>query len=74
MSTVAAMAMVHEEMHQRACQEDCIGKHAQKVSRMFGDQVEGGNRHETDQHDPPARTKTLTVIIHPENLFPNNML
>jgi hypothetical protein len=51
MSTVAAM---HEDMHQRACQHEKIGQHAEHMRLVLGQQKEPDDRQETDQYNPHA--------------------
>jgi len=52
MLTAMLMSVVHEEVHQRACQKQEIGQHAEDMTPMLSAKIEqggGGNRH--TQHE-----------------------
>jgi hypothetical protein len=40
MGAVTTVAPVHEQVHERACEEEQIGQEAQRVREVFGPQEE----------------------------------
>jgi hypothetical protein len=56
LSRVAAVvvAMVHEDVHQRARQQKCERQDAQYMGAMFGEQKETADCRDDEQHNAPA--------------------
>jgi hypothetical protein len=58
--------VVHEQVHQRAAQEQKIGQYPEDLRRMLGEQKESGNDQEaayreTKRRSPPRR---LSLSVH----------
>jgi hypothetical protein len=62
------VSVMHEQVHQRARQEQEIRQHAEKVSAMLGEHEEGGHRPKAHQRygaaRPPERLCFLRRDIH----------
>ena len=58
MLAVAAMPMVHKQMHQRAGQQKQIGQDSQYMGTVLREQEESGNREKTIEH-PASLGKVL---------------
>ena len=67
MSTVTAM---HEEMHQRAGEQEQPGKPSQEMRPMLGDEVETGKDEKSDKNDVCAGDRgtllaaAMIAVIH----------
>jgi hypothetical protein len=75
MLVIVAMAMVHEQVHQRAGQQEQIRQYPQHVCAVLCEQKEPGNREKTIEH--PARSgKVLCFVLirHDSLLFQNLFL
>jgi hypothetical protein len=57
---VMAVPTMHEEMQQRAQQQQHIGEQAENVCRMLGEQIKGGDSQEPKQDQTWPRLKELT--------------
>lgn len=67
MLAVIAMSVVHEQMHQRAGQQEQIRQYSQQVRTVFGDEKEGGNRQKCNQD--PVESSRGTMYIMPGRLI-----
>src|SRR3546814_5495068 len=54
------MAAVHEQVHERAGEQDEIGQHTQEVRGMLGEEEEASDEQEADQNDLAARSEEHT--------------
>ena len=61
MPVMVAVAVMHEQMHQRAGQQKQVGQYPQQMCAVFGKQEETGNRKKADQH--PSAAGTLSAMI-----------
>ena len=61
MLVVAAMAVMHEQMHQRTGQQEQIGQYSQHMRAVFGKQKETSNCEEAIKH--PLAAGVLSVVI-----------
>jgi hypothetical protein len=64
----AVMTVMHEEMHERAGENEEIRQHAEDVGRMLGQQEEGGYNKKPAKHDPkrgspPRRIRLLVHLV-----------
>ena len=62
MLAVAAMAVVHEQMHQRAGQQKQVRQYSQQVRTVLHEQEEPGNRKKTIEH-PTCLGKVLCFML-----------
>jgi phage regulator Rha-like protein len=51
MAPVTAVPVMHEEMHQRASEQEQKRQHAQDVRRMLGHEVKAGDNQKAEQND-----------------------
>lgn len=51
---LVAVTAVHEQVHERAGQEDQVGQRAEEMRGVLGDQEESCDQKEADQGDRPA--------------------
>ena len=62
MLAVVTVTVVHEQMHQRAGQQEQVRQYSQEVRTVFREQEEPGNRQKTIEH--PARSgKVLCFVL-----------
>jgi hypothetical protein len=75
MLTIVAMAVVHEQMHQRASEQQQKRQRTKQMGAVLREQKEPGNREKTIEH--PARSgKVLCFVLirHGSLLFQNLFL
>jgi len=53
---------MHEEVHERASQQQQIGKNAEQVRPMFGEKEEANDRQKHHQHNAPSRAEPTAVF------------
>ena len=58
------MAAVHEQVHERAGEQDEIGQHTQEVRGMLGNEEEAGDEQEADQNDLAALAHAMVMFAH----------
>lgn len=61
MLVIIAMPMVHEQMHQRASEQQQEWQHTEQVGAVFREQEEPGNREKTIKH-PAGSGKMLCFV------------
>jgi hypothetical protein len=55
-TTMIAVTVVHEEMHQRARQKEQKGERTEHVGCVFGQKIEACDSQEAEQHDAATCT------------------
>jgi hypothetical protein len=61
-SLLLAMAAMHEDVHERASQQQQEGQHPKYVGRVLGDEIEARNREKAEQYDPTSgRQETASM-------------
>jgi hypothetical protein len=60
---MAAMAVVHEEMHQGTRQQQQERQHTEDMRLMFGEQVEPADDQECDKPNVPSRGEEATALL-----------
>lgn len=58
------LAVVHEQVHERAGEQDEIGQHTQEVRGMLGNEEEAGDEQEADQNDLAALAHAMVMFAH----------
>jgi hypothetical protein len=61
------MRAMHENMHEGASEKQRIGKKAQEVRAVFGDEIETGDKNEPEQDDVSARGGAVpfrVIMVH----------
>jgi hypothetical protein len=58
------MAAVHEQVHERAGEQDEIGQHTQEVRGMLGEEEEASDEQEADQNDLAALAHAMVMFAH----------
>jgi hypothetical protein len=59
---VLAMTAMHEEVHERASQQQQIRKDPQQVRTMFREKEEANDREKYDQHNAPSRAEPTAIF------------
>jgi hypothetical protein len=56
-----AVTSMHEEVHERATQQQQIGKNAEQVRPVFREKEEANDRQKYDQHHASAQAEPSTI-------------
>ena len=62
-----AMAVMHEQVHQRTSQNQQVREHPKHMSGVLGEQEKSADREETEANDPGRRSPPrlfLMVVLH----------
>ncbi len=69
MLSIVAVPVVHEQMHQRAGQEEQIRHNSQHMGAVFREQEKTGNREKTIEHPAPPGKMLCFVCFRHGSLF-----